>query len=179
MKSPLKVWILAIALCALAPAVNADTFMFVPGIAGDATDTVHKGWIRVSDFNWGVAMPVTVTRSDGGGMTIGRATGDPIKLTIATGPWSREFLNNLPRGVAFPQVVIDHVNPDGRPAYRITFGNFVITRYSSAPTSKSPAQDEIEGVVGSYKAEFFAFSPDGQFKTTTTGWNYATNTGSP
>ena len=176
MKSVICKWIVAIGLCTLPAVAGADTFMLIPGVAGDVTDPAHKGWIRVSGLVWGVAMPVTATRSDGSGATVGRAFGDKIKLTIPTGSWTRDFLNNIPRGVAFPQVVIDHFNPDGRPAYRISLGNFLLTQYRNAPTAKDPAQDEIEGVIGSYKAEFFTVGADGKVTSSSSGWNFVTNT---
>jgi hypothetical protein len=175
----IRISIVAFGLCALPTIAGADTFMLIQGVAGDVTDPAHKNWIRVSGFDWGVEMPVTTVRSDGGGATVGRAAGDKIKLTIPTGAWSRDFLNNVPRGIAFSQVVIDHINPDGRPAYRISLGNFVLTHYRNVPNSKSPAQDELEGVIGSYKAEFYAVGTDGRVTSTTTGWNFVTNTGSP
>lgn len=167
----------AIAFAALPGLARADTYLLMPGVAGDVTETAHRNWIRLLALDWGVTMPVASTRADGGGTTVSRAYGDTLKLTIATGSWSRELLNVLPRGIAIPQIIVDHVNPDGRPAYRITFGNVVLSHYSSAPTAKSAAQDEIECVVGSYKAEYYAVGPDGTLKTTTSSWNFITNTG--
>jgi type VI protein secretion system component Hcp len=167
-------WIAALCLGTLPAVAGADTFMLIQGVAGDVTDPAHKGWIRVSSFEWGVEIPIT-TSSDGGGATVSRARADRIKLTIPTGPWSRDLLTNLPRGLPFSQVVIDHVNPDGRPSYRVAFATFMLTDYRNAPTAKAAAQDEIEAVIGSYRAEFYTVGADGSVKASPASWNFVTN----
>jgi len=171
----LKAALVAISL-GLLPAIGAaDTFMLIQGVAGDVTDPAHKGWIRVSSFEWGVNMPMT-TGSDGGGATVGRAKGERIKLKIPTGSWSRNFLQNLARGTAFSQVVIDHVNPDGRPSYRVTMGSFLLTLYKNSPPARAPAEDEIEAAIGSFNAEFYTVAADGSVRTSPASWNFITNT---
>jgi len=171
--------LIVVAALGILPAVSsADTFLLFPGVAGDASDPSHKNWIRVSEFAWGVAMPVT-TSSSGGGMTVGRASGERLKLTIPSGIWSREFLSKVNRGTSIPEVVIDHINPDGRPAYRVTIGLLLLTKYASTPSAKAIAQDELEGQMGNYKAEFYAVAADGRITSTTVSWNFVTNTGSP
>src|SRR2546426_11051359 len=51
-------------------------------IGGESTSDVAKGLpsdqgaIEVTDFGFGVSMPVTTSRSDGGGATVGRANFD-------------------------------------------------------------------------------------------------------
>jgi type VI protein secretion system component Hcp len=170
-----KAAIATICLGLLSTIATADTFMLIQGVAGDVTDPAHKGWIRVSSFEWGVNMPV-ITSNDGGGATVARAKGERIKLKIPTGAWSRNFLQNLTRGTAFSQVVIDHVNPDGRPSYRVTMGNLMLTLYRNSPPARAPAEDEIEAVFGSFNAEFYTVGADGSVRTSPASWNFITNT---
>lgn len=166
-----------VALCfgAMPTIAGADTFMLIQGIAGDATDPQHKGWIRVSSLDWGVSNATTIGSATGGAGA-GKATGDKLKLTIPTGPWSREIMNTLTRGQHYPQVVIDHVNTDGRPSYRVTIGTLFLTHYRNALTPKAQPQDEIEGVFGSFRAEFYAVGADGRVSSSPVGWNFITNT---
>ena len=174
----LQMGIVAIGLIAAAPIVGADTYMLVQGVTGDAaTDTTHRNWIRVNSINWGVATPVASGST--GGTTVGRAVSDKIKLTIPTGTWSRDLLNNMMRGLPFAQVIIDHVNPDGRTAYRITIGNLMLSHYGNATTAKAAPTEEIEALMGSYRAEFYTVLPDGRVTTAAGGWNFATNTPIP
>ena len=44
-------------------------------IKGESTSDIAKdtGAIEIADFGFGVSMPVTASRSDGGGATVGRA----------------------------------------------------------------------------------------------------------
>jgi type VI secretion system secreted protein Hcp len=175
MKRILKTFIVAAGFGLLPAAAQADTFLLISGIAGDSSDPAHKNWIRVSSLSWGAFMPAT-NSSDGGFGAAFSAKSAPVVLTIPTGTWSREFLNNLTRGIYLPQVIIDHVNPDGRPAYRATFNNFLVTKYLNAPAAKAQAQDEVEGAFGSYKIEFFTVGADGRITSTSSGWNFVANT---
>jgi len=170
-----KAWIAAIVLGALTAIAGADTFMLIQGVAGDATDPAHKNWIRVSSFDWGVANASTIGSATGGAGA-GKATGDKLKLTIPTGPWTRELMSNLTRGAHYPQVVIDHVNTDGRPSYRVAIQTLFLTHYLNTTKAKAQPEDEFEGVFGSFRAEFYAIGVDGRVTATPVGWNFVTNT---
>lgn len=175
LKQIIRAGIVALCLGAVPTIASADTFMLIQGVAGDATDPQHKGWIRVSNLDWGVSNSTTIGSATGGAGA-GKATGERLKLTIPTGLWSQSLMNNLVRGQHYPQVVIDHVNPDGRPSFRITIGTLFLTHYQSAPAAKTQAQDEIEGVFGSFRAEFYTVGTDGTVKASAAGWNFITNT---
>src|SRR5215475_303585 len=49
-----------------------------PKIQGESTSDIAagKGAVEVTDYGFGVSMPVTTSRSDGGGATVGRANFD-------------------------------------------------------------------------------------------------------
>lgn len=175
MKRMLKVLIVAAGFGLLPAAASADTFMLIPGVTGDVTDPARKGWIRVLSCEWGV-QNVTVIGTATGGAGAGKPTARGFKVKIPTGPWSREMLSNLVRGAHYPQIVIDHVNPDGRPAYRVTIQLLFLTDYRNAPGSKAPAEDEIEGVYGGFRAEYFTVGPDGRVSSSAVGWNFVSNT---
>jgi type VI secretion system secreted protein Hcp len=56
------------------------------GIKGESTSepepsAAGKGAIEISDYGFGVSMPVTTSRSDGGGATVGRANFDVFTCT--------------------------------------------------------------------------------------------------
>lgn len=166
--------IVAAALVTLPVVAGADTFMLIPGVAGDVTDPARKSWIRVASVDWGVHNTTTIGTATGGAGA-GKSTGREFKLKIPTGPWSRELLSTLLRGAHYPQVVIDQTNPDGRLVYRVTIQTLFFTDYRSAPTNKAPAEDEIEGVYGGFRAEYFTVGADGRVTSSPVGWNFITN----
>ena len=178
MKNLIRIWIVTIGLCTLPAIAVADTFMLIPGVAGDVTETAHKGWIRIASVDWGAHNNTTIGTATGGAGA-GKSTGREFKLKIPTGPWSRELLSTLFRGAHYPQVVIDQTNPDGRPVYRVTIQTLFFTDYRNAPTNKTPAEDEIEGVYGGLRAEYFAVGADGRVSSSAVGWNFVTNTAVP
>lgn len=171
----LPIWILATCLGMASATASADIFLLVPGVAGDSTVKGHEGWIRVSKFHWGVNNQSTIGSATTGAGA-GKAAGEKFNVTIATGPWSRELVNNLTKGAHYPQVVIDHVNPDGRPSYRVSIQTLFLTKYEIASSAKDQAEDEIEGVYGGFRAEYYAISADGKVTAGPVGWNFVSNT---
>ena len=170
-----RIWMVAIGLCTLPAVAGADTFMLIQGVAGDATDPAHKGWIRISSVDWAVSSPTTIGSATGGAGA-GKTTGDELHLTIPTGPWSREFVNTLTRGAHFTQVVIEHINTDGRPSYRVAIQTLFLTKYQIAATSKAQPEDQITGVFGGFRVEYFAVTAEGKVTSSPVGWNLVTNT---
>lgn len=175
MTSTLRAVLLAASLAALPTVAGADTFLFIQGVAGDATDPSHKGWIRVSSLDWGVSNVTTIGTATGGAGA-GKATGEKLKLTIPTGPWTQQLMSNMVRGQHYTQAVIDHVNPDGRPALRVTLGTLFLTQIRNALPANVQAQDAVEGVFGSFRAEYYVVSADGRVAALPAGWNFVTNT---
>jgi type VI protein secretion system component Hcp len=171
----LPIWIVAACLGMASATASADIYLLVPGVAGDSIAKGHEGWIRVSSVDWGVNNNTTIGSATGGAGA-GKAAGEKLSLTIPTGPWSRDLVNNLTKGTHYPQVVIDQTGIDGRPSYRVTISTLFLTKYHIDSTAKSQPEDEIEGVFGSFRAEFYAISADGKVTATPVGWNFVTNT---
>jgi type VI secretion system secreted protein Hcp len=47
----------------------ADIYMQIDGIKGESTDSQHKDWIELLDFNHGIVQPASATASSAGGGT--------------------------------------------------------------------------------------------------------------
>lgn len=171
----MPIWIVAAGLGLASATASADIFLLVPGIAGDSIAKGHEGWIRVSSVDWGVSNNTTIGSATGGAGA-GKASGEKLRLTIPTGPWSRDFVNTLFRGANYPQVVIDQTSIDGRPMYRVTIATLFLTKYHIESTAKIQPEEEIEGVFGSVRAEFYAISAEGKVTAAPVGWNFVTNT---
>ena len=174
METLLRIAAVAVGFCMMPNVAAADTFMLINGIAGDSTDTAHGSWIRVNSLSWGVNMPTGTLSS--GSPTVGRATSDKLNLSIPTGIWTNKLLATLVRGTLVPQVVIDHVNPNGRTSYRLTLGNVLLTRYGNSTSASNVPMEEFDIAIGSYRAEFYFVAADGRVTTAAGGWNFTTNT---
>ena len=170
----LPLWIVAACLGMASAVATADTFMLAPGVAGDATEKAHAGWVRISDLDWAVTAMTSYTH--GGGVSVGKPNPSAIKLIRASGPWSTEFLRKITLGQAFTQIVIVHVASDGRPSYRATLDGLFITRYGIGSTAKTPLpQDEVEAVFKTVKMEFYIpYGADGLVKSANLTWNTTT-----
>src|SRR5436305_10644427 len=79
-------------------------------ILGESTSEIpEKGGakpIEIADYAFGVTMPVTASRSDGGGATVGRANFDVFscnKGIDTTTPWLVQYCC---KGTAIPKIVL-------------------------------------------------------------------------
>jgi len=168
-------WILG-GLLALLPAIaQADLFMLVNTVPGDATAKGHEKWIRVASLDWKVQAPTAWTA--GGGASVGKPVPDRMQLVLPTGPWSQYFMRMISLGKALPKVVFDATASDGRPLYRVTVEGLFLTQYRIASLPETPLpQDHIDVVFRTVKIEYYATGADGRLVTTTVEWNIPTGT---
>jgi type VI secretion system secreted protein Hcp len=170
MKQRIRLAWLAVACLGLASTVAAaDTFMLVPGVAGDSVAKGHEGWLRVSNLEWEAEAESSWTR--GGGAGVGQPDPGKLMLLLASGLWSREFIRLITTGGSIPKVVIDHVATDGRPLFRMSMEDLFITRYRIATASKDLPQDIVEGVFKSLKIEYYAVDSTGKVVSNGQDWN--------
>ncbi|MFH1572530.1 MAG: type VI secretion system tube protein Hcp [Acidobacteriota bacterium] len=60
-----------------------DAFLKIDGIPGESSDDKHKDWIEILSYSWGVAQPVTGSRSSGGAATAERANHSDFSIVKA------------------------------------------------------------------------------------------------
>ncbi len=79
-------------------------------IFGESTsDIPDKGDakpIEISDYGFGVSMPVTTSRSDGGGATVGRANFDVFTATKNIDTATTKLVEYCCKGTAIPKIVL-------------------------------------------------------------------------
>src|SRR6266566_1084285 len=77
-------------------------------IKGESTSEVakDKGAIEVTDYGFGVSMPVTASRSDGGGATVGRANFDVFTCTKNIDTATTSLVQYCCKGTAIKRVVL-------------------------------------------------------------------------
>jgi len=141
-------------------AFNAYLVFTVDGalkIGGESSSEVAKdllkadnGAIELTDFGFGVSMPVTTSRSDGGGATVGRANFDVFtaskNLDTATVP----LMEYCCKGTNIKRVVL-HLfrsgdsNETGAVKYAMyVFGNCVITKVGISGSGEELPKESLE-----------------------------------
>jgi type VI secretion system Hcp family effector len=79
-----------------------------PKILGESTSDIAngKGAIEVTDYGFGVSMPVTTSRSDGGGATVGRANFDVFTCSKSIDTCTPRLVQYCCKGTAVPKIVL-------------------------------------------------------------------------
>jgi len=81
-----------------------------PKIEGESTSEVpNKGDakpIEIADYGFGVSMPVTTSRSDGGGATVGRANFDVFTCNKSIDTSTCKLVEYCCKGTAIPKIVL-------------------------------------------------------------------------
>lgn len=174
----LRALALAASLAAMPLAAQADIFMLVTGVTGDATAKGHERWIRVSSLDWKVEANSSWTT--GGGASVAKPKPSAIELALPSGSWSQHFMRLITQGKSLPSVVLDAVASDGRPLYRVTAEGFFVTEYrlSHLPSAPLP-QDYVNGVFKKVKIEYYAVAADGRVTSTFVEWDIPAGTSSP
>src|ERR1041385_1589822 len=78
------------------------------GIKGESTSEIAAGKnaIEVTDFGFGVNMPVTTSRSDGGGATVGRANFDVFTCTKNIDTATCELMSKCCKGTNIKSIAL-------------------------------------------------------------------------
>jgi type VI protein secretion system component Hcp len=82
-----------------------------PQIAGESTSVVPgkaegDPAIEITDYGFGVSMPVTTSRSDGGGATVGRANFDVFTCNKGIDTSTCNLVRYCCKGTAIPKIVL-------------------------------------------------------------------------
>jgi len=119
------------------------TFLFVPGIAGSATEIHHVDWIEVLSMSQGVASTKkAVSCSDVSVMKSLDEAGPALWVAAAMGQ-------------VFPELRLHVVNSEGAIVYDLKFTNGRVTSTQTSGSSELPT----ESVSFSYQTLTLTFNP--------------------
>jgi type VI protein secretion system component Hcp len=108
-------WIIAAVLGLASALAAAETYLLVPGVAGDSVAKSRESWIRISALAWEVEAESSWT--SGSGAAVGKPKPGKITLKLATGPWSTAFLRAITTGTTLDKpggpIFLDHLAADG------------------------------------------------------------------
>jgi len=129
---------------------------FDPGtdIAGESTAKTAQGTnaIEVTDFGFGVSMPVTTSRSDGGGATVGRANFDVFTCNKNIDTATCRLFEYCCKGTNIPKIAL-HLYRQGGSASEedavvkyamVLFQNCVITKVGISGGGEELPKESLE-----------------------------------
>jgi type VI secretion system Hcp family effector len=122
-------------------------------IKGESTSDVakDKGAIEVSDYGFGVSMPVTASRSDGGGATVGRANFDVFTANKNIDTATTKLVEFCCKGTAVKRIVLhlyragEGSDATGTVKYAmVVFGSCVITKVAVSGGGEELPKESLE-----------------------------------
>lgn len=125
------------------------------GIKGESTsepekDTAGKGAIEITDYGFGVTMPVTTSRSDGGGATVGRANFDVFTCSKNIDTATCKLVEYCTKGTSIDSVVLHlyrqgEADDSGVVKYAlVTFQHCVITKVGITGSGEELPKESLE-----------------------------------
>jgi|SRR5882762_1582112 len=127
------------------------------GICGESSSEpekgIPKGALEIADYAFGVSMPVTTSRSDGGGATVGRANFDIFSCTKSIDTATPFLVQYCCTGKNIPAIVLHlyrqgvgtDVAESGAVKYAVViFQNCVITKVGVSGSGEELPKESLE-----------------------------------
>jgi type VI secretion system secreted protein Hcp len=165
------------------------------GICGESTSEpekgVPKGHLEISDYAFGVSMPTTTSRSDGGGATVGRANFDIFSCTKSIDTATPFLVQYCCTGKNIPSIVLHlyrqgsgtDVEASGTVKYAVVvFQNCVITKVGVQGSGEELPKESLEFNYGYCEYIYQETKKSDGTKVGNPipfGWSTVTNTAKP
>jgi type VI secretion system secreted protein Hcp len=162
-------------------------------IGGESTSDVAKGLdkdkgaVEISDFGFGVSMPVTTSRSDGGGATVGRANFDVFTCSKNIDTATTSLVDYCCKGTAIKRIVL-HLYRQGEGSdstgvvkyAMVVFGMCVITKVGISGGGEELPKESLEFNYGACEYIYQLTNHDtgkaeGSIPTSRKGWSLVKN----
>jgi type VI secretion system secreted protein Hcp len=103
-----------------------DIFLKISGINGESNDSLHKGEIEISTFEWSVSQPANLHSGSGGGS--GKATVGDLKLEHEIDRASPNLLKYCLTGKHIPEAVLVVRKAGGNPLeyFKLTISDVMV-----------------------------------------------------
>ena len=138
-----------------------DAFLKLDGIAGESTDSKHKGEIEVLSFSWGVSN--SGSTGSGSGSGAGKATFQDLSIVHGIDNATPELLKACATGLHIKDATITHRKAGkGQQEYLIIKLNDVtITAVSHAGSEDQPYAESVSLKFAKVDLEYKPQRPDG------------------
>jgi len=164
---------LSLAMCtsALATTAQADAFLKLDTIAGEATDAAHRDEIVVSSYAFGAASSASPTAGGASGVP----KFDALTFSHLTDRASAALLLAVARGQQFKSAVLSVRKPGSTSDYlKVTLSDVIVTSVKIAGTDNEPAREEVTIRFAKIVFEYFVTQRDGKLGTASRmGWDAA------
>lgn len=126
-----------------------------PKIVGESTSIPEPaaekaGAIEISEYGFGATMPVTASRSDGGGATVGRANFDVFTCSKSIDTSTTRLFQYCCLGTAIPKIVLHlyrqgNMSDTGVVKYAmVVFNHCVITKVAISGSGEELPKEQLE-----------------------------------
>jgi type VI secretion system secreted protein Hcp len=168
-------WVLALCALSLTTAAQADAFIKIDTIAGEATDAAHKDEIAIQSFSFGSSSSSSFTA---GASSVGKVQFDALSFTHQTDRASAALLLAVARGQVLKTAVLTARKKGTTADYlKVTLTDVLVSSVKVAGTADEPAREEVVLRFGKIVFEYFSVNPrDG--RVTAAGrmaWDVAAN----
>jgi type VI secretion system Hcp family effector len=147
----------------------------------------NTGAVEVTDFGFGVSMPVTTSRSDGGGATVGRANFDVFTCSKNIDTATTSLVDYCCKGTAIKRIVL-HLYRQGEGSdtagvvkyAMVVFGSCVITKVGISGGGEELPKESLEFNYGACEYIYQLTDHDtgkaiGNKPTARKGWSLVQN----
>jgi type VI secretion system secreted protein Hcp len=138
-----------------------DAFLYLDGLAGEATTKGFEGWIQLDSFSWGAHQAVNVGASQG--LSAGKATFEPFKITKRVDKSSAKLFLACCQGTHFQKAKLYMRKAAGKDALQYLKCDFNTVFVSNIETiaGSDSAGDEtpLESIEFVYGAVQLTYTP--------------------
>jgi type VI secretion system secreted protein Hcp len=166
----------ALSLCVLSVAVTAqaDAFIKLDTISGEATDKAHKDEIAVDSFTFGSSSSSSLTS---GAASAGKAQFDVLTFSHHVDRASAALLLAVARGTMLKSAVLTATKGNStHPFLKVTLSDVLVTSVKIVGDDDDGAREEVTLRFGKITFEYFNVLPDGKSSPAgKMGWDVVTN----
>lgn len=150
--------VLSLGTALLAPAAHAQTYLWLEGVSGEATEQAHTRWIDVTSFSDGIESNLSLGSANSG-VGVGKAKFQKFEIEKPLDRTTPTLLKACAQGRIYKRAIVEVCKNTGRGiqcVYRITLGTVVVA--SSSVEGKSGAAP-VQHVTLAYGAATWEYMP--------------------
>lgn len=158
----------------VAGAAQADYFLKLEGVEGEADDKQHKGEIEIQSFSWGVSQK----RDASSGQATGKALFDGIKFKKQLDKSSPILFRSVPEGKMYKSAVLTAIDENSNQYLRVSFFDVFVVDYSEMGDAGASPMDSFSLSYGKIVFEYFPVGAGGGAGAVVVrGWDVKANKG--
>ncbi len=157
-----------------------DAYLQIGQIKGESQDDKHKGWIEVTNVNWGVTQPRATSISTAGGHTSARAEVHEVSFDKLADIASPILFQTCAAGKTMPKAKFEFFRADGDGArvkyFEIELENVMISNVHPNSGNGGLITEKVHLASSKFKCSYTQQKVGGGAGGSTAGgWDSATN----